>query len=211
MPEPDEEPLQIILTRLLDLAALDMDVLEREFFCAASFPRSKPSERTLAVSSSAVSSNIMNTPGSPNCVAPRTRNSMARRVLPAPALPQTSVGRPAGNPPPVISSRPWMPVGDLGSLAPWEALFFFKVVGSKVTADQPWLPWVGDDKAASGRIPFSPPLALADTLLQLPTIRERECGLGCSESPRPFADVRRPRSRLSRRTPGIFGSTAALP
>ena len=40
---------------------------------------------------------------------------MARSVLPQPALPQISVGRPLGNPPPVISSSPWMPVGDLGS------------------------------------------------------------------------------------------------
>src|SRR5262245_7661238 len=57
----------------------------------------------------------MNTPGSPNSVTPRTRNSMASRVLPQPALPQTSVGRPRGNPPPVISSSPWMPVAAFGS------------------------------------------------------------------------------------------------
>jgi hypothetical protein len=50
-----------------------------------------------------------------NWVAPRTKNSMASNVLPQPALPQISVGRPLGNPPPVISSNPWMPVGDLGS------------------------------------------------------------------------------------------------
>src|ERR1051326_4464008 len=43
-------------------------------------------------------------------VAPRNRNSMAKSVLPAPALPQMSVGRPAGRPPPVISSKPGMPV-----------------------------------------------------------------------------------------------------
>ena len=36
---------------------------------------------------------------------------MPRRVLPQPALPQTRVGRPRGKPPPVISSRPAMPVG----------------------------------------------------------------------------------------------------
>src|SRR5882672_6636199 len=70
----------------------------------------------------------MKTPGSPNCIAPRTRNSAANRVLPQPAPPQTSVGRPRGNPPPVISSRPWMPVGHLGKRASGEtefgALFF---------------------------------------------------------------------------------------
>src|SRR6185369_2254973 len=53
----------------------------------------------------------MNTPGSLNCVAPRTRNSMAKSVLPAPALPQIRVGRPLGKPPRVISSNPGIPVG----------------------------------------------------------------------------------------------------
>jgi hypothetical protein len=42
---------------------------------------------------------------------PRTRNSVANNDLPHPAEPQTSVGLPAGNPPPVISSKPGMPVG----------------------------------------------------------------------------------------------------
>jgi hypothetical protein len=37
--------------------------------------------------------------------------------MPQPAPPHTSVGRPRGNPPPVISSRPWMPVGHLGKQA----------------------------------------------------------------------------------------------
>ena len=36
---------------------------------------------------------------------------MASKVLPQPALPQTRVGRPRGSPPPVISSRPVIPVG----------------------------------------------------------------------------------------------------
>ena len=38
---------------------------------------------------------------------------MPSMVFPHPALPHTSVGRPVGSPPPVISSRPVMPVGDL--------------------------------------------------------------------------------------------------
>ena len=38
-------------------------------------------------------------------------------VLPQPAPPQTSVGRPRGRPPPVMTSRPWMPVGHFASLA----------------------------------------------------------------------------------------------
>src|SRR5688500_9237729 len=43
--------------------------------------------------------------------APRTRKCKPNNVLPQPAPPQRSVGRPAGNPPPVISSSPGMPVG----------------------------------------------------------------------------------------------------
>src|ERR1700682_1137600 len=74
--------------------------------------KSKPSDATFSVSSSPVSSNAMKTPGSPYSVAPRTRNSIASNVLPQPAPPQTSVGRPVGNPPPVISSSPRMPVHD---------------------------------------------------------------------------------------------------
>src|SRR5689334_4078579 len=64
----------------------------------------------------------MKTPGSSNSVAPRTRNSMPKRVLPQPALPQISVGRPRGRPPPVISSKPVIPVGAFSSEAPfkWE-------------------------------------------------------------------------------------------
>lgn len=57
----------------------------------------------------------MKTPASPNSVAPFTRNVMAKRVFPQPAPPQRSVGRPVGNPPWVIASRPAMPVGDLQS------------------------------------------------------------------------------------------------
>ena len=112
VPSRMNRPFEVVLAGLLDLAALDMDVVERRSFSA---PRASPgrsrASATLAVSSAAFSSNIMNTPGSPNCVAPRTRNSMASIVLPHPAAPQTSVGRPAGSPPPVISSRPSMPVG----------------------------------------------------------------------------------------------------
>src|SRR3712207_2273871 len=39
---------------------------------------------------------------------------MAKSVLPQPAPPQTSVGRPFGRPPWVISSKPPIPVGALG-------------------------------------------------------------------------------------------------
>ena len=85
------------------------------FLRATRAATSNPSEATLAASSSAVSSNERQTPGSSNSVAPRTRNSIPSRVLPQPAPPQTRVGRPRGRPPKVISSSPWMPVGHFGS------------------------------------------------------------------------------------------------
>src|SRR5882724_9773505 len=67
------------------------------------------------MTSSGSSSKVIRTPGSLNSVAPRTRNSTPNMLLPHPALPQTSVGRPFGKPPSVISSNPSMPVGDLGN------------------------------------------------------------------------------------------------
>src|SRR5687767_3813429 len=86
------------------------------FLSATSRPRSKPSDEAFLVRSGIVSSNEMKTPGSPYCTAPRTRNSSPNIVFPAPAPPLISVGRPAGKPPPVISSRPWMPVRDFRSV-----------------------------------------------------------------------------------------------
>src|ERR1043166_2028989 len=72
--------------------------------------KSNPSEATFRVNSSSFSSKAMKTPGSLCSTAPRTKNSMARRVLPQPALPQTRDARPLGNPPSVISSSPEMPL-----------------------------------------------------------------------------------------------------
>ena len=104
--QANEQALQVILARLLDLAPLDANVVQGELLLATSSSRSKPSERTFCVSSSAVSSKAISTPGSSNWVAPRTRNSMPSTVLPQPALPQTKVGRPRGRPPRVSSSSP---------------------------------------------------------------------------------------------------------
>ena len=86
----------------------------RSFFRAARSARSKPREATFCARSRALSSNAMKTPGSPCSRAPRTRNSIANSVFPQPAEPATSVGRPRGSPPPVISSRPRIPLGHLG-------------------------------------------------------------------------------------------------
>src|SRR5690349_18843367 len=50
-------------------------------------------------------------PGSPCSTAPRTRKVIAKSVLPQPAPPAMSVGRPLGSPPPVMESSPSMPLG----------------------------------------------------------------------------------------------------
>src|SRR6202049_1164709 len=86
------------------------------FFSPTRRSRSNPNEAAFWVKSGLVSSTDMNTPGSPYCVAPRTRNSSPNSVFPEPAPPLTRVGRPVGNPPPVISSNPWIPVDDFGSV-----------------------------------------------------------------------------------------------
>src|SRR5438309_9190511 len=55
---------------------------------------------------------------------------MEKRVLPQPALPQMSVGRPLGKPPKVISSSPCIPVGVLGSDTPrYFPLFVALIMG----------------------------------------------------------------------------------
>src|SRR3954447_900175 len=71
-------------------------------------------DATLLLMSCGDSSKAIRTPGSLNSVAPRTRNSRPIIVLPEPGPPQTTVVRPRGKPPPLISSNPLMPVGHLG-------------------------------------------------------------------------------------------------
>jgi len=85
-------------------------------FCSWSSP--KPSEATLAVTFSADSSKVTSTPGSPYSRAPATRNCSPSSVLPHPVPPVTSVDRPSGSPPPVISSSPATPVRAFGSTGP---------------------------------------------------------------------------------------------
>src|SRR5664279_1829553 len=73
--------------------------------------RSNPSDDAFVANSAADSSKDSRTPGSPNFRAPQTKNSSPNRVLPDPAPPVTSVARPRGRPPRVISSKPPIPVG----------------------------------------------------------------------------------------------------
>jgi hypothetical protein len=77
-----------------------------------------PSDATSLAISSSFSSNVMSTPGSSKWRAPFTRKVSASKVLPDPGPPQTSVGRPVGRPPRVISSRPRIPVRVFGSSPP---------------------------------------------------------------------------------------------
>ena len=69
-----------------------------------------PSERRLRRVRSGRSSKVTKTPGSPaGCRS--ARNWTANTVLPAPAVPATSVSRFSGSPPRVISSSPGIPDG----------------------------------------------------------------------------------------------------
>src|SRR5260221_3728583 len=110
------------------------------FLARPSLPKQIRSAGPLPFTPAPVSSRPTTTPASPNCAAPRTRNSAASSVLPQPAPPQTSVGRPRGRPPPVISSRPWMPVGHCGKRMAGETdlepLFFIAEIVSLVRAIQ---------------------------------------------------------------------------
>ena len=111
--QADEQPLQVVLAGLLDLAPLDAHVVDARASCRrpAGRGRSRASATFLA-SSSAVSSKRHEDARLVVLASPRGRGTpCASSVLPQPALPQTSVGRPRGRPPPVISSSPSMPVG----------------------------------------------------------------------------------------------------
>ena len=110
--QPDEQPLQVVLAGLLDLAALDAHVVDDELALVDQLVEVVAERGQIAGELLAVSSKVIRTPGSPNCTIPLSRKLAASRVLPEPAPPQTNVGRPAGRPPLVISSRPCMPVGD---------------------------------------------------------------------------------------------------
>ena len=111
--ETKKQAVEIPVARLLHVAVHQRHVVEHQRPSASSWARSNPSDATFDRRSSMVSSNATNTPGSSNSGIPRTRNSIAISVLPHPAGPQTSVGRPRGRPPPVTSSSPLMPVGVL--------------------------------------------------------------------------------------------------
>ena len=114
--QADEEAFEVVLAGLLDLAPLDVDEVHQQLVLLGQILQVEPEGAdVLGELLGGLLEGSRTTPGSPNSVAPRTRNSIASSVLPQPAPPQTSVGRPRGSPPPVISSSPWMPVAALGS------------------------------------------------------------------------------------------------
>ena len=112
--EADEEALEVVLTGLLDLAAVDVDVVDDQPLPldqgrpGRSRARRRPGRAPRRSPRSSSGRRVRR-----RCSAPLTRKLMPSRVLPEPGPPQTSVGRPAGRPPWVISSRPGMPVGAL--------------------------------------------------------------------------------------------------
>ena len=113
--EPDEQALEIVIAGFLDLAALDAHVVDDELLVG-------DQARHVVAERGDVGGEIIGRlleahedAGLAVERAPLTRNVMPNRVLPQPAAPQMSVGRPAGRPPSVISSRPSMPVAALSS------------------------------------------------------------------------------------------------
>src|SRR5215467_14225177 len=84
-------------------------------FFATSPRKSKLSVATSWYSSSSVSSKDIKIPGSSYLVTPLIRKLMQKRVFPVPVPPERRVVLLRGRPPSVISSKPLMPVGHLGS------------------------------------------------------------------------------------------------
>src|SRR6185312_2804087 len=103
----------------------------KTIFLDRSSARFQPKLSAFAMSRFEASSKATKIPGSLHSCAPCTRNWSERMVLPEPGPPTSSVVRPRGRPPPVISSRPVIPVGALvvlrgtGSsefmVCPWKA------------------------------------------------------------------------------------------
>ena len=92
--------------------AVDVDVVDDETSLARSAPAGRSRARRRRPPARRRSPRRSSTRRARRTAARRcTRNVMPSSVLPEPGPPLTSVGRPAGSPPLVISSRPGMPVG----------------------------------------------------------------------------------------------------
>ena len=115
MPKANEKSLEIVFAGLLDLAALETHIVDGDL---ASGDEAIEIDAERAYVFREIGGRLLEcdrAPGSPNCCTPRTRNSIPNSVLPEPAPPVTSVVRPFGRPPKVISSNPAIPVGDFAS------------------------------------------------------------------------------------------------
>ena len=107
--EPDEEAVEVVLARLLDLVPLHRHELEHQLLLGDQ-PVEVEAERA-DVGGQLFRRFLEGDEDAGLATAPRTRNSRPRTVLPHPARPLTSVGRPRGRPPCVSSSSPAIPVG----------------------------------------------------------------------------------------------------
>ena len=107
-----QHPAEIEIPRL-DQVGHRLGVHEKQLSCAATPASFQPKLSALATMRFELSSKATKMPGSLHSRAPCTRNCSASTVLPEPGPPTSSVVRPRGKPPPVISSKPAMPVGAL--------------------------------------------------------------------------------------------------
>ena len=114
--QADEQPFEIVLAGLLDLAALDRARWSTTSRLLRDQPRRdrSPARRRSSPARRRVSSKLMKTPGSPNSRAPRDQELDAeQRLAAARRRRRPASAGPRGRPPPVISSSPRMPVGHL--------------------------------------------------------------------------------------------------
>jgi len=95
--QTDEQAIEVVFSRLGNLASFNEDVIKNSFL---RLTRSEDQTQGRDVGRQLFlgSSKFIHTPGSPYRTAPWTRNSIANKLLPLPALPQTRETRPLGGP-----------------------------------------------------------------------------------------------------------------
>ena len=147
--QPDEQPLQVVLAGLLDLASLDVDVIDRQ-------------QATLgeAVQVEAERANVLRQllggllEGNEDARARRSRRPPGRGTpcrrgsCRSRQRRRPGVGRPRGRPPPVISSSPGIPEGHLAR--DWRSRSSKSIVSSEESEPTPdrRATWRGDGIAA---------------------------------------------------------------
>ena len=114
MVEANEEAFEVVFAGLLDLRALDPDVFERQALALDEIGDVVAERRGVLDD---VFFGLFERHEDAALAAGRAVNEEleAKSVLPHPGPPHTSVGRPSGSPPPVISSKPSIPVATFAS------------------------------------------------------------------------------------------------